>query len=171
MCMYYWLYSIALTFSLLVFSSVWFGCCVVLYCIVFYLLLSAALKNALDWASRPPNVWAGKAAAIVSTGGGPGGGARAQYHLRQIGVFLDLHFINKPELMLSLRHHPRKFDDEGNLVDPQSLDKLNQLLVSLHDFALQLRGPRPCWTESPSNKHAWNARPSSAVPKHIYAYI
>ena len=54
----------------------------------FFFLFLGPLKNAIDWASRPPNVWAGKAAAIVSAGGGFGGG-RAQYHLRQIGVFLD----------------------------------------------------------------------------------
>nr|QGP73779.1 NADPH:quinone oxidoreductase [Sedum alfredii] len=53
--------------------------------------VSPVLKNAIDWASRPPNVWATKSAAIISAGGGFGGG-RAQYHLRQIGVFLDLQF-------------------------------------------------------------------------------
>ncbi|PKI68698.1 NADPH:quinone oxidoreductase-like [Punica granatum] len=103
--------------------------------------VTPVLKNALDWASRPPNVWAGKAAAIVSTGGGPGGGARAQYHLRQIGVFLDLHFVNKPEVMLSVHNPPGKFDDDGNLVDPKSKEKLRKLLISLHNFALRLRGP------------------------------
>ncbi|KAM2196162.1 hypothetical protein ACFX1R_030077 [Malus domestica] len=60
-----------------------------------YMHNAAPLKNALDWASRPPNVWADKAAAIISASGGSGG-SRSQYHLRQIGVFLDLHFINKP---------------------------------------------------------------------------
>jgi len=47
----------------------------------------APLKNALDWASRGKNCWADKPAAIVSAGGGFGGG-RSQYHLRQVGVFL-----------------------------------------------------------------------------------
>ncbi|KAG4950211.1 hypothetical protein JHK84_043638 [Glycine max] len=51
----------------------------------------ALLKNAIDWASRPPNVWAGKAAAIVRAGGDFGGG-RSHYHLRQIGLYIDLHF-------------------------------------------------------------------------------
>ncbi|KAL9261499.1 NADPH:quinone oxidoreductase-like protein [Drosera capensis] len=59
-------------------------------------LRAAPLKNAIDWASRAPNAWADKAAAILSTGGGFGGG-RSQYHLRQIGVYIDLHFINKLE--------------------------------------------------------------------------
>ncbi|KAL2898213.1 NAD(P)H:quinone oxidoreductase [Bienertia sinuspersici] len=56
------------------------------------------LKNAIDWASRPPNAWADKPAAIVSV---EGSGKCGQYHLRQIGVFLDIHFINKPEFFLN----------------------------------------------------------------------
>jgi chromate reductase len=61
--------------------------------------LAPALKNALDWASREPgnHLLAGKAAAIMGTGGGMGT-SRAQYHLRQVGVFLDLRFLNKPEV-------------------------------------------------------------------------
>ncbi|KAL9386397.1 hypothetical protein Peur_019521 [Populus x canadensis] len=46
--------------------------------------IPAPLKNAIDWASRPPNVWADKAAAIISASAAMGG-ARGQLHLRQIG--------------------------------------------------------------------------------------
>ncbi|KAL6129431.1 hypothetical protein ACLB2K_072781 [Fragaria x ananassa] len=81
--------------------------------------IAAPLKNAIDWASRPPNVWADKGAAIISAGGGFGGG-RSQYHLRQVGVFLDLHFINKPEFFLNAFQPPAKFDSDGNLIDEES---------------------------------------------------
>lgn len=101
--------------------------------------VSAPLKNALDWASRPPNVWADKPAAIVSAGGGFGGG-RAQYHLRQIGVFLDLHFINRPEAFIPAFQPPQKFDSDGNLIDHESKEKLKQLLLSLQAFTLRLEG-------------------------------
>ncbi|CAD5324345.1 unnamed protein product [Arabidopsis thaliana] len=101
--------------------------------------VSAPLKNALDWASRPPNVWADKPAAIISTGGGFGGG-RSQYHLRQIGVFLDLHFINKPEFTLNAFQPPQKFDAEGNLVDEVTKERLKQVLLSLQAFTLRLQG-------------------------------
>ncbi|KAK9283527.1 hypothetical protein L1049_011774 [Liquidambar formosana] len=97
------------------------------------------LKNAIDWASRPPNVWADKAAAIVSTGGGFGGG-RSQYHLRQIGVYLDLHFINKPEFFLNAFQPPAKFDSDGNLIDAEAEEKLKQVLLALQTFTLRLRG-------------------------------
>eukprot|EP00050_Salpingoeca_kvevrii_P001621 m.174904 g.174904 ORF g.174904 m.174904 type:complete len:259 (+) comp10418_c0_seq2:1503-2279(+) len=61
--------------------------------------VSGVLKNAIDWASRNPNGFAGKPAGIVGAGGGAGT-ARSQHHLRQIGVFLDLHFLNKPEVLI-----------------------------------------------------------------------
>ena len=99
----------------------------------------APLKNAIDWASRPPNVWAGKAAAIVSTGGSAGGG-KAQYHLRQIGVFLDLHFINKPEFSLNAFLPPAKFNSDGDLIDEEIKNKLKQVLLSLQAFTLRLQG-------------------------------
>ncbi|KAG5227713.1 NADPH:QUINONE OXIDOREDUCTASE family protein [Salix suchowensis] len=82
---------------------------------------------------------ADKAAAIVSTGGSFGGG-RAQYHLRQIGVYLDLHFINKPEFYLNAFAPPAKFDSDGNLIDPPSKEKLKEVLLSLLAFTLRLKG-------------------------------
>ncbi|KAK7314169.1 hypothetical protein VNO77_39381 [Canavalia gladiata] len=102
--------------------------------------ISALLKNAIDWASRPPNVWAGKAAAIVSTAYDDFGGGRAQYHLRQIGVYLDLHFINKPEFFLNAYQPPRKFNKDGDLIDEEVKNNLKQVLLSLKAFTLRLQG-------------------------------
>ncbi|KAF4388940.1 hypothetical protein F8388_026669 [Cannabis sativa] len=98
--------------------------------------VTAPLKNAMDWASRPPNVWGDKAAAIVSAGGQWGGG-RSHYHLRQIGVFLDIHFINKPEFYLNAFTSPQPFDSDGNLIDEPSKERLKQVLLSLQSFTLQ----------------------------------
>ena len=64
--------------------------------------VSGALKNALDWCSRTPNAWEGKPAAVMGAGGGLGA-SRAQYHLRQIGVYLNLLFLNKPEVQIQAR--------------------------------------------------------------------
>lgn len=102
--------------------------------------LTAPLKNAIDWASRPPNVWAGKAAAIVSAGYDEFGGGRAQYHLRQIGVYLDLHFINKPEFFLNAFQPPKKFNRDGDLIDEEAENKLKQVLLSLQKLTLRLQG-------------------------------
>ncbi|KAI3758720.1 hypothetical protein L6452_06291 [Arctium lappa] len=100
--------------------------------------VTAPLKNALDWASRPPNVWANKPAAIVSSGGGFGGG-RSQYHLRQIGVFLDLHFINKPEFVVNAFQPPPKFNNVGDLIDLATKLRLKDVLLSLKAFTLRLQ--------------------------------
>ncbi|XP_054795750.1 NADPH:quinone oxidoreductase-like [Prosopis cineraria] len=101
--------------------------------------VSAPMKNALDWASRPPNVWGGKAAAIVSAGGLLGGG-RGQFHLRDIGVFLDLHFLNKPEFFLNAFEPPPKFNpDNGDLLDEDVKLRLKHVLLSLKAFTLQLQ--------------------------------
>ncbi|XP_075520278.1 NADPH:quinone oxidoreductase-like [Primulina tabacum] len=101
--------------------------------------VTGPLKNAIDWASRPPNLWADKAGAIVSAGGSFGGG-RSQYHLRQIGVFVDIHFINKPELFVQAFHPPAKFDSVGNLIDDSTREKLKEILLSLYAFSLRLQG-------------------------------
>ncbi|WEK03897.1 MAG: NAD(P)H-dependent oxidoreductase [Candidatus Devosia phytovorans] len=59
------------------------------------------LKNALDWISRvQPAPFAGKPVLIQTASIGSLGGARAQYHLRQILVFLDAYSMNKPEVMI-----------------------------------------------------------------------
>jgi NAD(P)H-dependent FMN reductase len=101
--------------------------------------VTGSLKNALDWASRgKKNCWADRAAAIVCAGGSFGGG-RAAFHLRQIGVFLDLHFINKPELHVKAYEDPPKFDADGNLVHAETRERLRQVLLSLQAFALRLQ--------------------------------
>ena len=63
--------------------------------------MSGVLKNAIDWASRPPNQpFADKPFAVMGASGGMGGTMRAQYHLRQSAVFLDMHGLNKPEIFV-----------------------------------------------------------------------
>jgi chromate reductase len=63
--------------------------------------------------------------------------ARAQYHLRQIAVFLDMHPINKPEVLVF--RAPEKFDAELKLVDEMTRKVLTQHLAMLSDFARRLR--------------------------------
>jgi NAD(P)H-dependent FMN reductase len=102
-------------------------------------LAAGPLKNALDWGSRPPNCWGHRAAAILSSSGGTGG-TRSQYHVRQVGVFLDIHFLNKPEVFTKAHLPPKKFDDDGNLIDPETKEHLRKMLPALQPFALRLQG-------------------------------
>lgn len=82
--------------------------------------IPGVLKNAIDWASRPygDSAWAGKPAAIMGASPGMLGTGRAQYHLRQCFVFLDMYSVNKPEVMIPLSG--QRFDAGGNLTDEQS---------------------------------------------------
>lgn len=102
--------------------------------------LAPALKNALDWGSRMPGNegFKGKAAAIISAGGGFRGG-RSQYHLRQVAVFLDLYVLNKPEVFLSA--FDGTFDKvTSELVSTQSQEKLLEQLEALKMLGQKLKG-------------------------------
>ena len=80
------------------------------------------LKNAIDWLSRlPQQPFAGKPIAIQSASMGVLGGARAQYHLRQVFIFLDGLVLNKPEVMVAAAH--TKVDAAtGELTDQATRD-------------------------------------------------
>jgi chromate reductase len=97
------------------------------------------LKNALDWASRPTgdNSFDNKPAAIMSASTGILGGARAQYHLRQSCVFLNMHPVNKPEIFLTLA--AQKFDDKGKLTDAKTKELITLLLGNLINWTRQLQ--------------------------------
>jgi len=100
--------------------------------------VSGVLKNAIDWASRPPDrPLESKPAAVMGASGSRLGTARAQYHLRQIGVFLNLHFINRPEVMISFAD--KVFDASGRLTDEMARKLIAQLLVNLRDWTLKLQ--------------------------------
>ncbi len=99
--------------------------------------ISGVLKNAIDWASRPPDPpLVGKPAGIMGATGGLWGTTRAQYHLRQCFVFLNMFPVNKPEVMIA--QAPNKFDAQGRLTDQQTRDIVAQLMVALRDWALRL---------------------------------
>lgn len=101
--------------------------------------ISSPLKNAIDWASRPPNQpLAAKPAAIMGASPSGLGTGRAQMHLRQVFVFLDVHPVNKPEVLVSRAHE--KFDAEGRLTDEPTRKIVGELLVSLEAWTRRLRG-------------------------------
>ncbi|MBI5860787.1 MAG: NAD(P)H-dependent oxidoreductase [Rhodocyclales bacterium] len=89
------------------------------------------LKNAIDWASRPygKSAWLGKPAAVMGASVGSLGTARAQYHLRQILVTLDMPVVNQPEVMLS--NAEKRFDQSGRLTDEPARELIQSLLNAL----------------------------------------
>ncbi len=96
------------------------------------------LKNAIDWASRPygDSAWSGKPVAIMGASIGTIGTARAQYHLRQVFVFLNMFPVNQPEVMIG--NAAERFDAQGNLTDETTKDFIRKLLQSLVEWTGRL---------------------------------
>lgn len=101
--------------------------------------IPGVLKNAIDCASRPygESAWAGKPVAVMGASIGALGTVRAQYHLRQVFVYLDMVAVNHPEVMIG--HAGQAFDGAGRLVDDNSRALIRELLVNLTRLTRQLR--------------------------------
>ena len=107
----------------------------VLACPEYNYSMAPALKNVIDWASREPGNGAlgGKPVAILGAGGRMGS-SRAQYHLRQTCVFVNLHPLNKPEVFA--HSSGGGFDENGDLIDP----KVRELVAEqMRAFAVWIR--------------------------------
>lgn len=102
--------------------------------------IPGVLKNAIDLASRPygDSAWSGKPVAIMGASIGNIGTARAQYHLRQTFVFLNMFPLNQPEVMIG--NAAERFDSQGNLTDTRTKELIRQLLENLVAWTRQLGG-------------------------------
>jgi chromate reductase len=101
--------------------------------------IPGVLKNAIDWASRPygDSAWSGKPVAVMGASVGMFGSARAQYHLRQTFVFLNMYPVNQPELMIT--NAAQRFDSAGNLTDEKTKTLIRQLLQALVHWTKKLK--------------------------------
>ena len=101
--------------------------------------IPGVLKNAIDWGSRPygDSCWEGKPVAVMGASAGAQGTSRAQYHLRQVFVFLDMHSLNRPEVMIA--HAQNKFDANGNLTDDDTRKHIRRLLDALASWSRRLQ--------------------------------
>jgi len=96
--------------------------------------LPGGLKNALDWVSRlKDQPFAGKPIAIQSASPGPVGGARVQYDLRKMMVFLDAFTMNKPEIFVG--SCASRFDEKtGEIKDEATRGFVKQQLEAFATF-------------------------------------
>jgi chromate reductase len=95
--------------------------------------IPGVLKNAIDWLSRiEDQPFAGKPVLLQSASGGALGGARMQYHLRQVMVFVDALVFNRPEVFVGLAQN--KFDAELKLADQGTRDVVKQQLEGFEKF-------------------------------------
>jgi chromate reductase len=100
--------------------------------------VTAPLKNAIDWASRPPDqVWQDKPIAIFSVAPGPVGGARVQYDLRKILVQIWGLVLPRPEVFIG--NAASKFDAELRLTDETTRKFLSDLLVGFKAWIIRMQ--------------------------------
>lgn len=93
--------------------------------------IPGVLKNAIDWISRPwgTNPFAGKPALVMSASGGSLSGGLANYHLKQVLLFLDTKIVGQPEFFLGAAHE--KFNAEGELTDETTKEHMRKALEAL----------------------------------------
>lgn len=101
--------------------------------------IPGVLKNAIDWASRPAreSPWNGKPLALMSVSGNTTGGVRAQLHLRQVVLYLNMFPINKPEVFVTFA--AQKFDENLNLIDEPTRDAVRRELEAFAEWIERLR--------------------------------
>jgi chromate reductase, NAD(P)H dehydrogenase (quinone) len=89
--------------------------------------IPGVLKNALDWASRPPggSAMIDKPVTTIGASPSPVGTARAHLQLRRTLIYLQADIVSRPEVLVSSA--PEKFE-EGRLTDEDSLGFLTQLM-------------------------------------------
>jgi chromate reductase len=101
--------------------------------------MPGVLKNAIDWASRPygDSAWQGKPVAVMGASVGMLGSARAQYHLRQSFIYLNMPAVNQPEVLIA--NAAQRFNDKGELTDERSREQIRKLLAELVAWTVRLK--------------------------------
>jgi len=107
--------------------------------------ITGALKNAIDWASRPPSQpLNGKPVAIMGASTGKFGTLRAQLHLRQILTHVGALTLPKPEVLIA--RAGQAFTPDGDLIDETARGFLRDLLVALADWTTRV-SPKELYNE------------------------
>lgn len=101
--------------------------------------IPAPLKNAIDWASRPPNSLALKPAAIIGVSPGALGTARGQYPLRHTLAVLTVQLLGQPEIFIGAA--AQKFDAAGKLTDTGTRDFLAKMLTTFIAYIERVKVP------------------------------
>jgi len=100
--------------------------------------IPAAMKNIIDWVSRPygTSKWPGKPGAIVGTSGGQVGTAIAQDHLRSILVVQGIALLGRPEIYFLYKEGV--FDADHNVTDPAAKKILEGLVDAFAGWVAKL---------------------------------
>ncbi len=105
--------------------------------------IPGALKNAIDWASRPwgTNSFAHKPSAVIGTSPGKIGTAVAQQNLRSILSFLDSPQMNSPEAYIQFI--PGLFGDDGDISDETTAKFLRDFIEAFAIFIVRVHSVIP----------------------------
>ncbi len=102
-----------------------------------------ALKNAIDWASRPwgQNSFARKPSAVIGTSPGKIGTAVAQQHLRSIMAFCNSPLMNAIEAYIQFT--PGLITDDGAVTNDSTEKFLRNYMTELHGFITRVYAVLP----------------------------
>lgn len=97
------------------------------------------MKNAVDWASRPPRgaALSGKPVGLIGASPGMTGSARGQSQLRQAFEFTNSYCMPQPEILVYRAHE--KFDEAGNLTDEATAKYLAAYLAAFRNWIARFR--------------------------------
>jgi chromate reductase len=109
--------------------------------------IPAALKNAIEWGSRPygQNSWGGKPVSIVGTSPGAIGTAAAQAQLRSIAVHLDMIVLGQPEVYFQWK--PGLIDENNEITDDTTREFLEGYLAKFGASIAQVAKREPQWQQ------------------------
>ena len=105
--------------------------------------IPGALKNAIDWASRPygTNSFARKPSAVIGASPGKIGTAVAQQNLRSILSFCDSPQMNAPEAYIQLT--PGLVTADGEVTDADTESFLRDFMAAFEVFIMRVRAVLP----------------------------
>jgi chromate reductase len=100
--------------------------------------IPGALKNAIDWASRPygTNAFARKPSGVIGASPGKIGTAVAQQHLRSVLCFCNSPLMNTMEAYV--QYTPGLVSDDFEVTDASTRDFLKKYLGELHQFVTRV---------------------------------
>ena len=100
--------------------------------------IPGALKNAIDWASRPygKNAFTRKPSAVIGTSPGAIGTAVGQQHLRSVLGFCNSPQMNAPEAYIQFT--PGLITDEGEVTNESTAKFLKSYMEAFHQFIVRV---------------------------------
>jgi chromate reductase, NAD(P)H dehydrogenase (quinone) len=100
--------------------------------------IPGALKNAIDWASRPygKNSFTRKPSAVIGTSPGAIGTAIGQQHLRSVLGFCNSPQMNAPEAYIQFT--PGLITDEGEVTNESTAEFLRSYMAEFHQFIVRV---------------------------------